>query len=287
MSSMNSQCETFVPMLDAFVDNELDGSEKEQLAKHLSFCEDCKRVVKEIEALKATLSSLPRRQMKFDLADNFDAVIAKQSSCGAESSGTVVPLRRKHKWLIASASAAAVVVIAIAGSIVSKGDVQQVAQSNPADQTRAVALRDQSKTVESAIANGAGAVGAVDDVAVEDSAMRSQAALPADRLPPDKIAAAPQSRQSPDVLRKTAGAHLSDETERLAQNAQVAPVQENSAAAPVAAHLNSSKTVVPAAQNIGNRAGASELLALYEDDDGISSDIGVSTDEDGLYAIKL
>lgn len=292
MSSMNSQCETFVPMLDAFVDNELDGSEKEQLAKHLSFCEDCKRVVKEIEALKATLSSLPRRQMKFDLADNFDAVIAKQSSFGAESSGTVVPLRRKHKWLIASASAAAVVVIAIAGSIVSKGDVQQVAQSNPADQSRAVALGDQRKTVESAIANGAGGAGAVEDVAVEDvavedSAMRSQPGLPADRLPPDKIAAAPQSSQSPDALHKTAGAHLSDETERLAQNAQAVPVQENSTAAPLVGHLNSSKTVVPAAQNIGNRAGASELLALYEDDDGISSDIGVSTDEDGLYAIKL
>jgi len=272
MSSMNSQCETFVPMLDAFVDNELDGSEKEQLAKHLSTCEDCKRSVEEIVTLKATLSALPRRQMKFDLADNFDSVLAKQSPSGAESSGSLVPFRSKRKWLVASASAAAVVVIAIAGAIVSKGDHPQVAQSNSSDQSRAVAVRGAGKTVSGDLRDGS-ALGQRDPH--DDNEQH------------EKVATEPEAGLTPKQSHKIAGAHLSNETQRLAQDAQTAPAAVGNSAEPVVAHEDSSKTVIPAAQSLVNRAGSSELLALYEDDDGISSDIGVSTDEDGLYAIKL
>lgn len=272
MSSMNSQCEIFVPMLDAFVDNELDGSEKEQLAKHLSTCEDCKRSVEEIEALKATLSALPRRQMKFDLADNFDTVLAKQSPSGVEPSGSVVPFRSKRKWLVASASAAAVVVIVIAGAIVSKGDHQQVAQSNSSDQSKAVAVRGAGKSMNGDLRDGG-------DLSQRDPHD--------DNEQHEKVAVAPATGLPPKQSQKIAGAHLSAEPQRLTQDAQTAPAAGNNSAAPVVAHEDSSKTVITAAQSLGNRAGSSELLALYEDDDGISSDIGVSTDEDGLYAIKL
>lgn len=278
MSSKNSQCEKFVPMLDAFVDNELEGSEKEQVVLHLADCDDCTRQVKEIEALKVSLSSLPRRQMNFDLADNFDEVLSRSSSAQSEPPGNVVPLRGTRKWLVA-ATAAAAVVIAIAGSIVLKGDPQQVAHSNVDDQSKVVAVKSGSESVHKG-SNNSGSQSGVNTQRSEDLEQKLQQ---------EKIAAhTPQSITNSSAVNKTAGAHFSEETERLAHGESttaLAPDRETKA--PLVAQENT-KTVVPASQAIqSNRAASSELLALYEDDDGISSDIGVSTDEDGLYAIKL
>ena len=145
MSSKNSQCETFVPMLDAFVDNELDGSEKEQVLVHVQSCDDCKRHVKEIEALKTSLSALPRRKMTIDLADNFDQILTKESAPAPTKPSNVVPLSGKRRWIVGVASAAAVVVIAIAGSIVSKGGGEQVANSNLPQRTQAVAQQPEQQ----------------------------------------------------------------------------------------------------------------------------------------------
>jgi hypothetical protein len=279
MSSKNSQCEKFVPMLDAFVDNELEGSEKEQVVLHLAACDDCTRQVKEIEALKVSLSSLPRRQMKFDLADNFDEVLSRSSSAQSEPPSNVVPLRSKRKWLVASATAAAAVVIAIAGSIVLKGDPQQVAHSNVDEQSKMMAVKSAGSPVQND-SESSSAQSAVDTHSKEDLAQTQQQ---------ERIAAhRPQSNTNSPAANKTAGAHLSEETERLAHGESTTAVAPNSESTEPLVAQQSTKTVVPASQAIqSNRAASSELLALYEDDDGISSDIGVSTDEDGLYAIKL
>jgi hypothetical protein len=95
----------------------------------------------------------------------------------------------------------------------------------------------------------------------------------------EKIAAHRQSRPGAETtaggtLAKTAGAHLSED---MAQN--------ESANTAVVAHDENSKTNLTGTPK--NRSASSELLALYEEDDGIGSDIGMTTDEDGLYAIKL
>jgi anti-sigma factor RsiW len=266
-------------MLDAFVDNELEGSEKEQVVLHLSACDDCTRQVKEIEALKVSLSSLPRRQMKFDLADNFDEVLSRSSSAQSEPPGNVVPLRSKRKWLVASATAAAVVVIAIAGSIVLKGDPQQVAHSNVDDQSKMVAVKS----------NGSSAPNDSNSGVAQSSGKEHRSEDLAPTQQQEKIAAHPQqSNTNFTAVNKTAGAHLSVETERLAHGESTTAVAPNSETKEPLVAQESTKTIVPASQAIqSNRAASSELLALYEDDDGISSDIGVSTDEDGLYAIKL
>lgn len=279
MSSKNSQCEKFVPMLDAFVDNELEGSEKEQVVLHLAACDDCTRQVKEIEALKVSLSSLPRRQMKFDLADNFDEVLSRSSSAQSESPGNVVPLPRKRKWLVASATAAAAVVIAIAGSIVLKGDPQQVAHSNIEDQSKMVAVKSTGSSAHNDSNSGSSQSSGKENWSEDLESTQQQ----------EKIAAHPQqSNTNSAAANKTAGAHLSEETERLAHGGPTTGAAPNSETKQPLVAQESAKTVVPASQAIqNNRAASSELLALYEDDDGISSDIGVSTDEDGLYAIKL
>ena len=287
MSSKNSRCETFVPMLDAFVDNELDSSEKEQVLAHVQSCDDCKRQVKEIEALKTTLSALPRRKMSIDLADSFDQILTKESQVASTKSDNVIAINGKRRWIVAFASAAAVVVIAIAGSMVSKSGVQQVANSNLPNESQSVDQRQERQG--NAAKNGINTqdknslaeqplpqVGLPEDTGSDQQVGNSQAIKTS---PPEKIAAHKQSRPGAEFtadgsLAKTGGAHLSED---MAQN--------ESSNTTVVAHDENSKTNILGAQK--NRSASSELLALYEEDDGIGSDIGMTTDEDGLYAIKL
>jgi hypothetical protein len=288
MSSKNSQCETFVPMLDAFVDNELDKSEMEQVQMHLQSCDYCKQQVKEIETLKTSLASMPRRKMSLDLADNFDQILSKESELPAQKSSNVVSINAKRKWLVAAASAAAVAVIAIAGSMVSKGGGVQVANSDSikglhsvAQNSSAVgqtAQKGMNTSDKNAFASNQLQSAHVADHNVADS----QVAKTPDNNSQSgqKIAASHSDNGTAKedlqdrAVAKTAGAHFSEE---MGQN--------QSSNTTVVAHDGSSKTNIRGAQK--DRSSGSELLALYEEDDGIGSDIGMTTDEDGLYAIKL
>lgn len=287
MSSKNAQCETFLPLLDAYVDNELDGSEKEQVASHVQSCDDCKGQIKEIETLKVSLSSLPRRQMKRDLADSLDAVLgaaektpsSELAATSSLSDSNVVPIRSKRRWVVAAASAAAILVVAMAGSFVSKGgqqiavvdkNSQPIAQSNTpieknlqalvtkefgtnSSQASSMQNDDEQKTI---VANDNGSSAK----SIHLSELQPGVAQKSDgqRIP----AAAGKDGEEP----KTAGAHMTG-------------AQEDNFKTTVVAHDESSEAV-------RGRPATGELLALYEDDDD-SSDIGVMTDEDGLYAIKL
>ena len=287
MSSKNSQCETFVPMLDAFVDNELEQSEKEQVQTHVQSCEYCKHQVKEIESLKTSLASMPRRKMSLDLADNFDQILKKESEDTAQKASNVVPLAAKRRWIVAAASAAAVAVIAIAGSIVSKGGDHQVANSN-ANGFPSVAQHSGSagKVVQNGMNNGVKndfVKNRSESVDVANDQVRdSQVVKPTNINSHSelKIAAAQPKKDTAEVdgrgeeVAQTAGAHLREDVS-----------QSQSSNTTVVAHDPSSKTSIGSMKN--DRSYGSELLALYEEDDGIGSDIGMTTDEDGLYAIKL
>ncbi len=288
MSSKNSQCETFVPMLDAFVDNELDQSEKEQVQMHLQSCDFCKHQVKEIETLKTSLASMPRRKMSLDLADNFDQILTKESQVSVQKPSNVVPISSKRRWVVAAASAAAVAVIAIAGSMVSKGGGVQVANSNSSNGLQSVAQNSGAagRSVQSGMnttdKNAVASNQLQNSHVTDNNAADSQGA----KLPDSngqsgsKIAASHSGNSTvkevlqPDAIAKTAGAHFSEDM-----------TQTQSSNTTVVAHDGSSKTNIHGAQK--DRSSGSELLALYEEDDGIGSDIGMTTDEDGLYAIKL
>jgi hypothetical protein len=278
-------------MLDAFVDNELDRSEKEQVLAHVQSCDNCKRQVKEIEALKTTLSGLPRRKMTIDLADKFDQVPTKGLEAASTESVNVIAIRGRRRWIVGAASAAAVVVIAIAGSIVSKGGGEQVANSNlPTSSIHMVqSVAQRTSDPDNIAKNG---VSAENKNALAGSQLlkvdlSKQSGSGTDVEDPQaiksgsdqKIAAHRQSRPGAETtaagtLAKTGGAHLSED---MAQN--------GSHNTTVVFHDENSKTNITGTQK--NRSASSELLALYEEDDGIGSDIGMTTDEDGLYAIKL
>ncbi|MBA3994241.1 MAG: hypothetical protein C0469_12005 [Cyanobacteria bacterium DS2.3.42] len=288
MSSKNSQCETFVPMLDAFVDNELDESEMEQVQMHLQSCDYCKQQVKEIETLKTSLASMPRTKMSLDLADNLDQILSKESGVPAQKPSNVVAISAKRRWIVAAASAAAVAVIAIAGSMVSKGGGGQVAISDSSGGLHSVAKNSSAagQTAQKGMNTSdknAFASNQLQSAHVADhNAADSQVAKSSDNNSHSgqKVTATHSDNRAVKedlqdrAVAKTAGAHFSED---MGQN--------QSSNTTVVAHDGSSKTNIRGAQK--DRSSGSELLALYEEDDGIGSDIGMTTDEDGLYAIKL
>ncbi len=301
MSSKNSQCETFVPMLDAFVDNELDKSEMEQVQMHLQSCDYCKQQVKEIETLKTSLASMPRRKMSLDLADNLEQILSKESGVPAQKPSNVVAISANRRWIVAAASAAAVAVIAIAGSMVSKGGGGQVANSDSSGGLHSVAKNSSAAGQTAQKGMNTSAAGQTAQMGMNTSAKNAiasnqlQSAHVADHNAADSQVAKSPDNNSQSGLKitashsdsrtvkedlqdravaKTAGAHFSED---MGQN--------QSSNTTVVAHDGSSKTNIRGAQK--DRSSGSELLALYEEDDGIGSDIGMTTDEDGLYAIKL
>ena len=53
-------CEDARPLLDAYVDRELDVATDREITRHLSQCEGCAREVESIRALKKVLSETER-----------------------------------------------------------------------------------------------------------------------------------------------------------------------------------------------------------------------------------
>ena len=278
MSSKNSQCETYVPMLDAFVDNELDGSETNEVAIHVQSCDDCQRQAKEIEALKSSLSSLPRRKMSRDLADNLDAILGNKEAAVTAPKDNVVSIKARRGWIMALASAAAVVVIALAGSMVFKNAHQEVANLPP---------EKQSQSPDSAATKGA------TEIAQNSSASEVR---------PEAAEGRQRSGNNPALTEiKTTHSSDSHAIEKIASTAhhdsalgtsEIGMTKTTAAQKSVdIAQAQPSKTTIAASDGISKtsimkeRPASSELLALYEEDEG--TDVGMTTDEDGLYAIKL
>lgn len=297
MSIKNPQCENFIPLLDAFSDGELDSAERENIEQHLHSCEDCKSQLKEIESLKVSLASLPKRQMKVDLADIFDSPNSSSalSSVNDESSTNsvakaenVVPLtsKKSSRGKLALATAAAVAVIAIAASVVSQNANQQVAHSNTSDDSVKIAqkagagaaIQQPTKLASPDLNTSDQSVGLSKVTGETNSVSPTQ-----DKI---EIASADNNANSSkkaianhavtgfsgveDSHKRTAGAHLNNEAS-----------SDESAKTTVVAHDNS------AISSVQRGRENTDLLALYDDDDSVGTDIGMTTDEDGLYAIKL
>lgn len=302
MSSKNSQCEKFVPSLDAFVDNELADSEKSEVVSHLASCDDCRSQIKQIELLKTSLAGLPRRKMSLDLADSFDELLSKSSESQSNHAATsevsmaavgqsvaersnVVPFSARRKTIFVVASAAAVAVIALAGSLLMPVDHSNIANL-PADKQPSLKAPN-SPAVAPEIADNTSDQNPAVKVAAEDNA--------GSRFPDTQGAAQhkeapPVSSAAPQLEKLTASKqlHIHQNTEsnssESANNLVAQGNRDSLQASQTNASVKNSGTNAVAQRE---RTASNELLALYEEDEGTGADTGITTDEDGLYAIKL
>lgn len=262
----NLKCNQFDEALDAYHDLELSPAEAEDVERHLEVCSHCTARLADIESISSHLKALPAVELKRDLSDDIEnrilalrrgapdlpetGVVANSSVPG----NNVVPFVRRSKKPYLLAGAAAVLALILG-------------------------------------------IGQFD--AGRDSRKNLQAVVPKVVVPQnDKV-----ENDTHDNLPITASAKPA-----VKKNREIDAVNDakDIEGAKVAASKAGGATVDSAEkQSITNVAGnytdaqqvdrnnnsvndSEELLALYDDDTADSAtDVGISTNEDGLYAIKL
>ncbi len=282
----NLNCNQMEDALDAYHDLELDVAEAEAVERHLESCADCSARLADIEMIATHLKALPAVEMKRDLSDDIESrILALKQSKGdhstaaeaVEAGGKVLPFERKKStrvyWL---AGAAAVLALLFA--------VDQFNVGHPGGQStlQAVApvdINSVSQPTQSATPHEAPHVISQTDSQTPQTPQTPQIASQAvTQLPARSPVTARQSDQdisSPTVV-----------VQQLPQIAAHVPAVQKPAPAVHEVVAVASKPVVDRNNNSVN--DAEELLALYDDDTADSaSDFGISTNEDGLYAIKL
>jgi hypothetical protein len=74
--SNSISCESINAKLDAFHDNELTPGERLELEAHIAACAACAKYLADVDAVKSSLRSLPMLTPKVDVAANFEQILA-------------------------------------------------------------------------------------------------------------------------------------------------------------------------------------------------------------------
>lgn len=300
MDISNSTCSEMEQALDAYLDLELEPEAAQAVERHLETCSACALRLKELELLVERLQSLPAPVLSRDLADDIgDRIMAQKTTpTSVESSGQVVDIataRSKRGFAFSRplAYAASFILVALAGSYFIGGHniAQQATGTKTSAQIASSQLPSTSPAVDSTVSGAAIPPGNGDT---------SGSAAPSS---PDSVKTSVNS-SGPVVAGQEHIASLPD-TVTLARpgspsHSTAGVVGSHAIASGVVAKSSSSviasstspdhisKTAASDNSGLAKPAEADDLIADYGDPavDGVY-DFGISTNEDGLYAIKL
>jgi hypothetical protein len=286
--SNDFNCEQLEPLLSAFHDGELSEDERAAAERHLNGCDVCQNRLLEIGAVANSLKSLPRLNPKNDVAANIEYLIANQPKSASRFS-------RPLTWgAVGIAAAAAVFVVAMNMNGPSNmSSVPLTANSNTPSNSSKVQSQPQSQKLEvaqsvdnnsnpeqrdvSSVAPG----GASQTVA----AHREHTGEPTGAAS-TKNGAAGESHDKPNQSEKK-NSNVTPHVEVAQNNHVVAPIGGGTASG---AHLDGSdpRLIAKATGGAGTIGADSNLVAVYDTEQhGVTEELGITTDEDGLYAIKL
>ncbi len=283
MQDSNSKCQQLEDALDAYYDLELSAEEAEVVERHLADCEACTARLAEIDSVVMQVKSIPEVTLSRDLSGDIEAkILAAQAKSGeltpspthilahtdvsnATAASNVVPFApvassKKKYYLVASAAAVIALFFGLAQLKPAPSTVASTSQANP------TAIETVPKSLP----------------------------VIGQTLPTSQIGL----KQSPDLSSKLnhtpANATTSIATTSIATTsiATTRPVN-----APASTHT--AQMLAATGQSGGvkkhehdinqNQVNDSEeLVALYDYENSDNAlDLGISTNEDGLYAIKL
>jgi hypothetical protein len=274
MQPNGHNCQSIEPLLDAFHDGELSGSEKTEVEAHVGSCSQCLNKLRQINRLVHILRTVPPAKAPSGLSARLDSIAE-----GSGSNNNVVVLRAKASaWrmpLTVAAAAAAVVLVykftmppvpsTTTASV--DGSNQQAPVVSPPGQTAGQhsATQVASSAVHPPDVQSAPPIGTAERSAKTSSDERSAPPLVARGI--DKSAVAEQ-----------AGKHGLAET------------------SPVAVNRNSDGSSnfdrqpwqqVPLIANSSETAATEDELAELPNASTFNDALGIATDEDGLYDIKM
>lgn len=253
MNANSHKCDKFIPLLDAYHDGELNDSEKNSVDEHLHECSACSAQLTGVSRLVATLKAIPPVQMRDDFADKFEARLLQEKPAVTLAKSNVI----SGRFVLAAATAAAFVLCVCASQLFFRHD----AAPNEVAAVSQPPVNQVSKTLQ---AEELAAVPSRDDhIPGVNSGVRAGEEGSAGKVTPTEK----QSVAPGDSMRKRgvlAGARTAVASEAAGKADQ------------------------PIASDANNAAPKHSLVALYEPEaNSIPEELGISTDEDGLYAIKM
>lgn len=288
MDISNSTCSEMEQALDAYLDLELEPEAAQAVERHLETCSACALRLKELELLVERLQSLPAAVLSRDLADDIgDRIMAQKTTpTSVESSGQVVDIataRAKRSFAFSRplAYAASFILVAVAGSYFIGG--LNIAQqgSKTSSQIASNQLPSTSPAVDSTRA-GTAATKSTDATSGSSSVKSASPVVTG----PAHIAALPDAV---GLARPASSSHSATGT--VPGSTTTTGAGGKSSSSVIASSSSPDKfSKATASDNSGltKPAEADDLIADYGDPvvDGVY-DFGISTNEDGLYAIKL
>lgn len=248
MNRSEDSCKKIEPMLDAFVDAELEPPLVKEVESHLSGCSACQEKLTSIQNVVASLRTLPKIAPRRDLSQDLEKLMA------ARKKTNVLPMKR---IFVLSACAAVVLFMILAIYILKTSNVPQTAINPNQDKPNAMAESPADKNIiaENPMEQNNPQTTGKD---------QSQKELSPKGNLSSTIAQKSQNKFSPG-LNPTNNQSASETSEKPSTNDD-----------------SSSKT------NSRFALQDEELeIATLNERDNTANQIGIATDEDGLYAIKL
>lgn len=246
-------CNEIIPLLDAFLDEELSASEKNVVQAHLSGCSECSARLATIATLVNSLRSLPRAEMSRDITELVP-----------RSGGNLIAFKPRVWAAVGVAATVALVALAAINGRFTHAPV--VADKTDHTNQNAPALATQDAPV---VAPHQPITGTNSQLAQNSS-----------------VAVKPQK----PVAGTNANVTTGNGTPVKPQIAAT-PHQRASDASNNDVHTGHKQQQAPAAvANSSNMVGVTQdsmEVAVLNDDGGLSDALGIATDEDGLYELKM
>jgi anti-sigma factor RsiW len=272
-ATVQSGCE-MLPLLDAFYDRELGPSQHKEVVQHLAGCEQCRHAVTDIGRIVVSLKNLPTLRPRTDVAANFENILAAKTK--------VVLFRKRVAWgSMAVAAAAAIVAFAMhIGPAGAPGAVTISANQTAASKVEVATMPAGTPVQLSQESNQA---------QQGDAAQKSKVTTPSNAATVKAASTQKTDEYGANNVKGKTASNASNQSSKPAV-VRVAPpmVAENrqAASADKKQSVTSDDGAKIADAQVGSTKGET-VVALYDSEANSAAELGITTDEDGLYAIKL
>lgn len=278
MSEVGISCKEVEPLLDAYLDGELDGAQRPLIERHLATCQPCQAKLEEIRKLVSLLGSLPHLRPPRDIVGSMPDVIESKSK------DNLIRLRR-FVWPSIGVAAAAIVVALAARNIIGSSS-QETLAVKPASGVAGTVTASKTGLAEKLAANSSGPSGRSSPGA--DGTAR---ALLPDAGLRQPVRARREAKASVPGSASGAGNGAGATAPRSRTSSEPANLALNSPAEPAGVKTAERRKPGQAApfrdSDDAARDSALEVAVLDEVVRPANTGVGLSTDEDGLYAIEM
>ncbi len=254
------ECDYARELLSAYRDGELDASERASVEDHLNDCAACREELESVESVVRSLKALPSAKLTKDFSDDIEALIQKSEAPVVKS----ITRKQRPMWL--TAAAAAVVSLLIAGGYYVTtigGNHTEIATDRQSDRLVDVqrqrpeiarTMQDNTTGVKPIVAETPKGIATESSTDIHFNG-EDPKSLVADLPKPGKVVS--KIQKLPDGGSTTGGSKTAS-GQRRKESVDFNDLTEDEA-----------------------------LLAFTDTTDGDLFDTEISTDEDGLYAIKM